>query len=102
VKYGVNQNDGAGLDTLEYSENSLGAVHMHPKRARELIREQSEKALKSFAADRAKYPPFRLEPPYTIETWFRADTNHPPHKITRRHDFDIVAMYSAPAIREEI
>ena len=100
VKYGVNTDGGENLDTIAYSRNFLGAVHMHPKRAREKIRESAESALRDFAADRAKYPPLRLRPPYVLETWFRADGDSPPYKITRRHDFDIVAMYSMPARRE--
>ena len=97
VKYGVNTNGGENLGTQAYGNNSLGAVHMHPKRARELIRETAERALSDFAADRAKYPPLRLDPPYVIETWFRADGGTPPRKITRGHDSDIVAMYGMPA-----
>ena len=72
---------------------------MHPNRARALIREAAEEALKNFAAGRDKYPPLRLNQPYVLETWFRADGNNPPYKITRRHDSDIVAMYGAPAER---
>jgi len=101
VKYGVNLDGGANLDAQAYSQNSLGAIHTHPKRARALIRETAEKALRDFAANRSKYPPLRLNPPYIIETWFRADGNNAPHKITRRHDSDIIAMYIMPAEREE-
>jgi len=99
-KCGVNQNDGADLDTKAYSANSLGAVHMHPKRSRAQIREASEYSLKSFYANRESYPPFRLNPPYVLETWFRKDGDNLPYKITRRHDTDIVAMYGAPVVRE--
>ena len=102
VKYGVNHDDGAECDKETYSRHTLGAVHMHPKRARDLIRETAEKALKDFAANRTQYPPMMLNPPYIFETWFRADGNNPPYKITRRHGSDIVAMYSAPAEREEV
>jgi len=100
VKYGVNPNDGSECDMESYARHALGAVHIHPKRARALIREAAENALRDFAENREKYPPLRLEPPYTVETWFRKNGENPPHKITRRHDSDIVAMYSAPAERE--
>jgi len=100
VKYGVNPDDGAKCDVKAYASHALGAVHMHPRRARALIREAAENALRSFAADREKYPPLRLNPPYVVETWFRANGDNPPYKITKRHDSDIVAMYSAPAERE--
>ena len=97
VKYGVNPTDGAECGAEAYSHHTLGAVHTHPKRARELIREAAEKALRGFAENREKYPPLRLNPPYIIETWFRADGDKPPYKITRRHDSDLIAAYGAPA-----
>ena len=96
VKRGVNLTDGAPCDAEQYRRHTLGATHVHPIKARELIRNGAELALRDFTANREKFPPLRLEPPFICETWYRAK-----YKETRRHDSDIVAMYSAPAERED-
>ena len=97
VKRGVNQTGGDECDAEAYGGYTLGALHMHPKCARALIFAAAKEALESFAGDRTKYPPLRIEPPYVLETWFRANKNGPAQKITRRHHSDIVAMYASPA-----
>ena len=96
VKRGVNLTDGARCDTEGYRRHTPGATHVHPLRARELIRDGAERALRDFADNREKFLPLKLEPPFVCETWYRAG-----YKETRRHDSDIVAMYSAKAEREE-
>ena len=97
VKEGVNVEDGADFDEESYKRLMAGAVHIHPKCARALIREGAETALKSFIKNPENYPPFRLTPPFIIETWYRKDKNRPSFKITKRHDSDIVAMFAAPS-----
>jgi len=96
VKRGVILTDGAQCDAAQYRRHTLGATHAHPIRARELIREGAERALRDFMANREKFSPLKLEPPFVCETWYRDK-----HKETRRHDSDIVAMYSAKAERED-
>jgi len=95
VKRGVNLDDGAGCDTDAYRRHTLGAVHLHPARARELIRAAAERALRDFIAHRESFPPLKLAPPFVCETWYRASGILGPYKETRRHESDIVAMYGA-------
>jgi D-aminopeptidase len=95
VKRGVNLDDGARCDAGAYRRHTLGAVHLHPARARQLIREGARRALREFAARREQFLPLRLAPPFVCETWYRAK-----YKETRRHASDIVAMYGAQAERE--
>jgi len=97
VKYGFNTSDGADCDFEGYRRHTLGAVHIHPKRACALIREGAEKALKEFINNRDSYKPFTLGPPYFVEIQFRAVDNKPPYKITSQHDSDIATMYHALA-----
>jgi len=94
IKRGVNLSDGADCDAGPYRRHALGAVHMHPIKAREMIRGAAEHALRDFIANREEFLPLKLEPPFVCETWYRAG-----YKETRRHGSDIVAMYSAPAER---
>jgi len=101
VKRGVNLTDGAHCDAQAYSRHTLGAVHLHPAKARQLIHGGAEQALLHFMANRENYPPLRLEPPFVCETWYRANAFMGPYKETRRHGSDIVAMYSEKAERED-
>ena len=93
VKRGVNLTDGAQCSAEAYGRHTLGATHIHPKRARERIREGARQALEEFLQHKANFPPLRLEPPYICETWYRK-TFLKPHRETRRHDSDLVAMYN--------
>jgi len=96
VKHGVNLTGGNECDAAGYRRHTLGAVHVHPQKARERIREGAEKALRDFMANRKRFISLRLESPYICETWYRDG-----RKVTRRHDSDIVAMYSAMPVRED-
>ena len=100
VKHGVNLKDGSECDAAAYRNHTLGAVHLHPLKARELIRQGAEKALLDFLANRSQYEPLlvprmKLRWRYISEVWYRDK-----HKETRRHKTDIVEMYSATAERE--
>ena len=97
VKHGVTLDDGADCSDKEYENHNLGAVHLHPKRARALIREGARSALADFIAHRENYKPFCPAPPYVSETWLRKEADRPAMYIVQRHDSDIVAMYSAPS-----
>jgi len=98
VKRGVNMTEGANLNAAEYGRHTLGAVHMHPKRARAAIRKEAEKALRSFFANPENYQPLRLSPPYIFQQWFRAEkTGGAAARKVFRHESDIVAMFSSEA-----
>lgn len=96
VKEGVALGSGDECSFEEYSIRNLGAVHMHPKRARELIKTGAYNALKSFVSHPENYKPFKIDPPYTLETWYRKHGNNPPYKTVQQHPSDIVELYSAP------
>ena len=102
VKHGVNTDDGSQCDFDGYARHTIGATHLHPKRACSLIREGAEQALRNFIEKREDYKPYYLDPPYIVEVWFRADGTNRPYKFTRRHDSDIVAAYSAPSVSEPL
>jgi len=97
VKSGVTLTKGDECTAEEYLRHNLGATHMHPKRARALIREGAEYALRDFIGNREKYLPLKAEPPFVMEIWIRASANEKAHKRTYRHDSDIVGMCEAEA-----
>lgn len=85
----------ATSSTEEYEIRNLGAVHMHPNRARACIREAASAAIKDFIGNPDKHKPLYIKPPYVLETWFRRTGTAPPYKTTQRHPSDIVALHSA-------
>jgi len=97
VKYGFNTSDGVDCDFEGYRRHTLGAVHIHPNRARAQIRESAENALKDFINKRDSYKPFLLGPPYFVEVQFRAVGEKPPFTLKSSHDTDIAEMYNALA-----
>jgi len=99
VKVGATLTSGDECESEEYYRHNLGAVHLHPKRARQLIREGAEKALRDFAENRDKFPVLRVDPPYTMEVWYRKDGDKPARKVVHYHETDIVEMCSDKSIR---
>lgn len=96
VKYGVTLDNGAHCNADEYKVHNLGAIHVHPNIARKRIYEGAKNALEDFIADPGKFEVFCPEPPFVRECWFRKNGNIAPYLEIRRHDSDLVAMYSAP------
>ncbi|MBE6966581.1 MAG: hypothetical protein E7441_11185 [Ruminococcaceae bacterium] len=96
VKYGVNTDNGVNCTTEEYRKYNLGAVHVHPSVARERIYAGAKAALTDFIKNPEKFKVFCPEPPYVLETWFRKKGNAPAYKEIRRHDTDLMALFSAP------
>lgn len=95
-KYGVTLDNGRDLSAEEYRAHNIGAVHVHPEVSRERIYAGAKAALEDFKNNPDKFKVLCPEPPYVFETWRRKSNNGPAHKIIRRHDSDIVAMFGAP------
>lgn len=69
VKRGIQPGRGDDLDTEAYARFHLGAVHLHPQRACELIRRGAERALRRAQTERFGIIP--LNPPYKLTAVFR-------------------------------
>ena len=95
VKRGVTLDNGSHCDADEYRVHNLGAVHVSPKVARERIYAGAKCAMEDFLANPEKFKAFCPKPPFVYETWFRKFGNVPARLEIRRHESDIVAMYSA-------
>ena len=96
TKYGVTLDDGKHCTTEEYWVHNLGAVHVHPNVARARIYEGAKASLEDYILNPDKFVPLKLEPPFVRECWIRASKDRAAHKWIKRHDSDIIEMYSAP------
>jgi D-amino peptidase len=73
VKEGIKRGSATGLDPDANKLFNGAAVHLHPQRARQLIREATARAIKR----RAEISQFRLDPPFTYVTRMRPTKDQP-------------------------
>jgi D-amino peptidase len=87
VKEGIQRGPAIGLTGDQNQLHNGAAVHLHPERARDLIRAKAEAGLR-----RAKeIPPFWLEPPYEYVTVLRPTATEPSTTV-RRTGNDLIAV----------
>lgn len=77
VKEGVMNGTGDECTAEQYEKRNWGAIHLHPVKARELIRAGAEKALRRYMEDPDSFKPMKISPPYTYRVIFRPDKDHP-------------------------
>jgi D-amino peptidase len=97
---------GRGIEkTLEETVNRTdAAIHLHPLKARELIRNGAYIALKKFMENpesfKIKKP---IQAPYELVTRFRASKNRPAFTSIRRHENSVIRLLnSRPEIKEGV
>ena len=71
VKWGIKRGSATGLTTEENKLFNGAALHLHPEKARALIRESARLALKR----KGKIKPFWIEPPYELRGASRPGKN---------------------------
>lgn len=99
VKRGLTPGSGDEYDTEGYRNQNLAAVHLHPEKARKLIRAGAERALSSFAAKRESFPLPRIEPPFRREVWYRPNGSTPSYHAIAEHPADFIALMNSPERR---
>jgi len=85
VKYGVNPKVGADLTTEEYGNIMLGAVHIHPDKARERIRRGAYDALKRYRENPESFRPPKLTGPFTVRVECRPSGDKPGYVRENTH-----------------
>ena len=91
VKEGLKRGDGRGLSDEEFSKHNGAATHMHPTKARELIREKAKRGVQRVG----EIEPFWLEPPYERETVMRKTKDSPQKTGIARAD-DLLKLLATP------
>ena len=91
VKEGIKQGDGRGLTDEEFGKLNGAATHLHPTKARELIREAARRGIERVG----EIKPFWLEPPYEREIVMRK-TADGPAKTGRSTADDLLELLNGP------
>ena len=91
VKEGVRRGSATGLDAEANQRFNGAAIHLHPERARDLIRAAAARAVRR----RAEVSLFRLEPPFTLVTRLRPTKEQPARVATVRGD-SLLEVLRAP------
>jgi D-amino peptidase len=87
VKEGQKRGPATGLTGAENSSFNGAAVHLHPTKARELIRERAKRAIERVG----EIKPFWLEPPYERVLAIRK-TDTEPQKVGRARADDFLKL----------
>ncbi|MDD5679233.1 MAG: M55 family metallopeptidase [Kiritimatiellae bacterium] len=90
VKRGITPGRGDECDAKQYGKRNAGAIHLHPERARRLIREGAERAVRR--AQTEKFGIIPLKPPFEMVKQFRATSERPMTTIRGTHPTSVVAL----------
>jgi len=91
VKEGIRRGSASGLTGEKNKLFNGAAIHLHPRKACELIREKARKALKRI--DEVK--PFWLSPPYELVKRLRPTEDGKPSRIGRVKSDDLIELLNA-------
>jgi len=95
VKRGLAPGRGDEATTSQYERRNTAAVHLHPERARELIRIGAERALRRARAE--KFGLIPLKPPFERVARFRPDKPGDPVRVSREsHPSSVIALMNLP------
>ncbi|MBP1994045.1 M55 family metallopeptidase [Paenibacillus eucommiae] len=92
VKKGLMPGSGDEYDCEGYRERNNGAIHIHPEKARLLIREGAEKALRRFIQSPEQFTLLDVKAPFTKEVRYRSDGRTPAHTKICEHPDDIITL----------
>jgi len=100
VKRGTTPGRGDELDAAQYARRNLGAVHVHPERARAAIREGARRAVRRMAT--AGWGLIDLRAPFERVARFRADGDQPPAVARESHPRSVIALMNMPFDRQPL
>jgi len=92
VKEGIKRGSATGLTGGQNKMFNSAAIHLHPKKARELIRERAKRGLERLH----EIKPFWLAPPYELVSILRPEESGKPRKIARVKSNDLLELLRAP------
>ncbi len=95
VKRGVMPGSGGECTKDEYEKRNEGAVHTPPVRARQMIREAAERAIRTLKSNPPALIP--LKAPFERVALFRPDEAGKPRTLSReRHDTSVIQALAMP------
>lgn len=100
VKRGLVPGSSDELDAEAYRGRNLAAIHLHPEKARELIRDGSFRALSRLRREPGSFPLLELKPPFRREVRYRAEGATPAYRAHTEDASDLIRMLNAPETRD--
>ena len=94
VKRGTTPGRGDECNAEAYAKRNLAAVHFQPERARQMIREGAERAVRRALTD-PSFGLVRFKPPYERVVISRATTARPRSTGRAAHADDVIALLNA-------
>jgi D-aminopeptidase len=101
VKKGLVPGKGEEFGFEGYRDHNGAAMHLHPLKARELIRDGAARALARFDAHPDSFPLLALRPPFRREITYRASGATPAYRAYAEHPTDLIRAMNAPEIKVE-
>ncbi len=101
VKRGVLPDGLEDLSAAGYYKSKLSAVHVAPKRSRQMIREAAKAAAEKLEADPSAFSYPELTPPYVRTAKFRRKDDSPPWSARDEHPDGIAALLNMSFTRCE-
>jgi len=101
VKRGTVPGRGDECTFEQYRRHPLGAVHLHPHKARELIRSGARRAVERAASE--DFGIVRLDPPYERVAVFRGTDADPQRTYSvERHESSLIELMKMPYHKEPV
>lgn len=93
VKRGTTPGRGDECDARQYAARNTSAIHLHPERARKLIRAGAERALRR--AQKESFGLIPLKPPFEMIKKYRATDTRPKATLRGTHPTSVIALFNA-------
>jgi D-aminopeptidase len=101
VKRGLCSVAGTDMEAAAYCAANTGALHHHPMKAFEIVRNGAANALARFRENTAAFPLLTSEAPFSREVAYRADGEKKGYTARAKHPTDLIAMLNSPEKREK-
>jgi D-amino peptidase len=100
VKKGTIPGNGNEYDCDGYRNCNLASIHMHPEKARELIRIGATKALGRFKQDKESFKLLELKPPFQKHIIYRPNKSVPAYEAFAEHPTDLLKAMNRSSKRD--
>ncbi|MCM8767882.1 MAG: M55 family metallopeptidase [Candidatus Omnitrophica bacterium] len=94
VKWGLTPGKGDECTYEQYKRRNTSAIHLHPEKARQLIKEGAYRAVKR--AEKEEFGIIPLKGPFERVAIFRPDTDNPKRISKETHPFSVIELFNMP------
>jgi len=95
VKRGLMPGTGDECTFEQYQNRNTAAIHLHPEKARELIKEGAKRALRRYKEDKESFELLDIRPPYKMVTKYRAAGGRKGYTEVKKDPDSIIKMMNS-------